>query len=143
MWLISGPFDGEQGDVTTRKTKLLKTGKKYSLGRKEQPLVINNKKISREHVKFTVGTYLQENMDDVSFIPKLNVFNAKKTILNIIRDTETIVVNPTESYELQDGDAVHVLGGLPGHMFSSSSSGKGFCFCRCRCRSWDWSSEYT
>ena len=36
-------------------TKLLKTGRKISLGRKDKPLVVNSKKISRDHCEFTVG----------------------------------------------------------------------------------------
>lgn len=36
-------------------TKLLKTGTKVTLGRKDRPLLVNNKKISRDHCEFTVG----------------------------------------------------------------------------------------
>ena len=45
-----------------KETKLLKPGKKYGLGRKEQPLVVNNKKISRDSCEFRVGQYAPDSM---------------------------------------------------------------------------------
>jgi hypothetical protein len=38
-------------------TKLLKTGTSYPLGRKGNPLIIANKKISSLHCEFVVGSY--------------------------------------------------------------------------------------
>lgn len=43
-------------------TKLLKTGRKIPLGRKEKPLLVNNKKISRDHCEFTVGPYTEDDV---------------------------------------------------------------------------------
>ena len=43
-------------------TKLLKTGTKYVLGRKERQLVINHKKISHDHAAFLVGSYTQDDV---------------------------------------------------------------------------------
>ena len=43
-------------------TKLLRTGTKYVLGRKERQLVVNHKKISHDHAQFMVGPY---SSDDV------------------------------------------------------------------------------
>ena len=43
-------------------TKLLKTDRSYTLGRKEQPLVIASKKISKDHCDIVVGDY---TVDDV------------------------------------------------------------------------------
>lgn len=79
MWLITGPFDGEQGNVTKTskepvliksvaadasplEMKLLRSGRKYPLGRKDRELLVNHKKISREHCEFTVGPYMEEDM---------------------------------------------------------------------------------
>ena len=43
-------------------SKLLKPSKTYVLGRKERPLVVNHKSISRDHVSFTVGDYTEEDV---------------------------------------------------------------------------------
>ena len=43
-------------------SKLLKTNKSYTLGRKDQPLVIASKKISKDHCDIVVGDY---TVDDV------------------------------------------------------------------------------
>ena len=43
-------------------SKLLKTNRTYTLGRKEQPLVIASKKISKDHCDIVVGDY---TVDDV------------------------------------------------------------------------------
>ena len=43
-------------------SKLLKTNKSYTLGRKDQPLVIASKKISKDHCDIVVGDY---TIDDV------------------------------------------------------------------------------
>lgn len=46
----------------TPETKLLKTGRKVPLGRKDKPLLVNNKKISRDHCEFTVGPCTQDDV---------------------------------------------------------------------------------
>ena len=43
-------------------SKLLKTNKTYTLGRKDQPLVIASKKISKDHCDIVVGDH---TVDDV------------------------------------------------------------------------------
>jgi hypothetical protein len=95
MWVISGPFDGEvTGEVgfqsrislSTKDTndligiepKLLKTGTKYVLGRKQRKLVINHKKISHDHTEFVVGAYSQGD------VVRNIVFGCVKTIQVII-----------------------------------------------------------
>jgi hypothetical protein len=83
MWLLTGPFDGKSGQDTSfqsvyiqvlhlcpnyvhsrpmSESKLLKTNKSYTLGRKDQPLVIASKKISKDHCDIVVGDY---TVDDV------------------------------------------------------------------------------
>ncbi len=75
MWIIRGPFDGDEGqDPSTESesgalvyhispvsrhldSKLLKPGKLYALGRKDADLLIPSKKISREHVTFTLSEF--------------------------------------------------------------------------------------
>jgi len=43
-------------------TKLLKTGNKVPLGRRDKPLLVNNKKISRDHCEFIVGPCTQDDV---------------------------------------------------------------------------------
>ena len=112
-------------------TKLLKTDKEYLLGRKERPLIVNNKKISQEHGKFIVGSYTQEDMvryvylaygveislhsrfkSDTSYVPKLEVYNGKSKAMTISRGNDTLVVVPAATYELRDGDLVHLVVGV-------------------------------
>ncbi|KAF9242787.1 hypothetical protein BU15DRAFT_43327 [Melanogaster broomeanus] len=112
MWLITGPFDGEVGDVTTTKTKLLKTGRKIPLGRKDRQLVVSNKKISRDHCEFTVGPYTQDDMVNPSFVPTLEIYNAKEKPMSIDRDGEAAIVNPSCSCELKSGDKIHIVVGI-------------------------------
>lgn len=53
-------------------TKLLKPGKTYVLGRKDRPLLVNHKSISRDHLSFIVGDYTVE--DAVSIAHTLHVY---------------------------------------------------------------------
>lgn len=81
MWLLTGPFDGKFGQDTSfqsmyilylcpnhlhlrpvLESKLLKTNKSYTLGRKDNPLVIASKKLSKDHCDIVVGEY---TVDDV------------------------------------------------------------------------------
>lgn len=114
MWLITGPFDSvEQGDTATTKTKLLKTNKNYGLGRKEQPLVVNNKKISRDACEFRVGPYTPDNMADPSYVPTLQLVNNKLKSLMVKRQREDdVVCNPSASITLEDGDHITVVAGI-------------------------------
>ncbi|KAF9221049.1 hypothetical protein BS17DRAFT_785815 [Gyrodon lividus] len=113
MWLITGPFDAELGDVTTTKTKLLKTGRKIPLGRKDRHLLVNSKKISRDHCEFTVGPYTQDDMVNPSFVPTLEIYNAKEKPISIDRDGEAVIVNPSCSCRLESGDKIHIVVGIP------------------------------
>jgi hypothetical protein len=85
MWVISGPFDGEEkneigfksklglvsvfprAQLTRAGAKLLKTGSRYSLGRKERQLTVNHSKVSHDHGAFTVGSYSQEDIVSLPF----------------------------------------------------------------------------
>ena len=75
MWVVRGPFDGDEGQDPSPESesvalvhripsanchlesKLLKPGKRYVLGRKGVELLIPSKKISREHVTFTLSEF--------------------------------------------------------------------------------------
>lgn len=114
MWLITGPFDSvEQGDMSTTKTKLLKPGKNYGLGRKEQPLVVNNKKISRDACEFRVGPYTPDNMVDILYVPRLELANNKLKSLMVKRQREDdMTCNPSASITLEDGDHITIVSGI-------------------------------
>jgi hypothetical protein len=75
MWTITGPFDDPEGQESTYlfcvlisifnaslESKLLKTGRSYSLGRKDQDLIVPNKKVSHHHCEFLVGKWSIEEM---------------------------------------------------------------------------------
>lgn len=59
------PFDNAPAvlvHAVMPETKLLKTGSKVLLGRKDRPLLVNSKKISRDHCEFMVDPC---TLDDV------------------------------------------------------------------------------
>ncbi|KAG1824497.1 uncharacterized protein BJ212DRAFT_531036 [Suillus subaureus] len=113
MWLITGPFDSiDQGDTTATKVKLLKPGRNYGLGRKEQPLVVNNKKISRDACEFRVGPYTPDNMADPSYVPTLELVNNKLKSLMLKRQRGDVTCNPSASITLEDGDHITVVAGI-------------------------------
>ncbi|KAJ7675673.1 proline-rich protein [Mycena polygramma] len=108
MWTITAAFDGavQDGD-TPQKTKLLKTDKSYQLGRKDTPLVLHGKKISRNHGTFAVDKFEVANVSDPTFCPRLNYTNTAKNIV-IQRGDEVHPVNPGADFELADGDVMAV-----------------------------------
>ncbi|KAK7679065.1 hypothetical protein QCA50_018010 [Cerrena zonata] len=113
MWVITGPFDGSLNTLNTRKTKLLKPGKTYVLGRKDRPLLVNHKSISRDHLSFTVGDYTVEDASNPDKKPSLELRNSGSKPRKVIRGSETIPLNPQSSCELQDGDEAFVLNDAP------------------------------
>ena len=50
-------------------SKLLKTGAKYTLGRKDRQLVVNHKKISHDHAVILVGPYSQDDVVSTLLCP--------------------------------------------------------------------------
>ncbi|KAH0580358.1 hypothetical protein H2248_001859 [Termitomyces sp. 'cryptogamus'] len=112
MWTLSGPFDGETGDVNFQKSKLLKTGTTYKLGRKGCPLVIANKKISSHHCDFGVDTFSADDVGDSLKKPALKFTNMKDKPLRVARDGGQFNVNAQETCELRDGDRVGLISGL-------------------------------
>lgn len=47
-----------------------------------------------------------------SFVPTLEVYNAKEKPMSIDRDGHAIIVNPSSSYELKSGDKIHIVVGI-------------------------------
>ncbi|KAG8215809.1 hypothetical protein J3R82DRAFT_7720 [Butyriboletus roseoflavus] len=99
-------------NVWRPETKLIKTGRKMPLGRKDRPLLVNNKKISRDHCEFAVGPCLQDDVPNLSFVPTLEIYNAKEKPISVDRDGQAIIVNPSSSCELKSGDKVNVVVGI-------------------------------
>ncbi|TDL23406.1 hypothetical protein BD410DRAFT_159448 [Rickenella mellea] len=81
MWLIDGPFDGKTpGVVDFAKTKLLKSGRSYVLGRKakvQSQIVVSHPKVSAEHVSFIVGEH--STLDVVSVVHLHEDFEQQST----------------------------------------------------------------
>ncbi|KAG6336418.1 hypothetical protein ID866_2661 [Astraeus odoratus] len=55
---------------------------------------------------------MEGNMEDPSFIPKLEMYNAKEKVMSIDRGGEAHIVNPSASYELRSGDKVNIVAGV-------------------------------
>ncbi|KAF9554237.1 hypothetical protein CPC08DRAFT_195855 [Agrocybe pediades] len=114
MWVVSGPFDGEVGIVDFSKPKLLKPGTTYSLGRRNQPLLVNNKKISQHECDFIVGPHTVEDASDPSFRPSLTfiVRKAKHKITICNDDVELTAAEIEDLHDLQDGYKIRMLNGV-------------------------------
>ncbi|KAG5646780.1 hypothetical protein DXG03_002156 [Asterophora parasitica] len=91
------------------KSKLLKTGATYGLGRKDCPLIISNKKVSSHHCDFEVKQFSGEDASDPTRRPMLEFVNMKDKGMRIARAGEQILVNPRETHELQDGDCLQIV----------------------------------
>lgn len=112
MWTLTGPFDGEVvGELSFQKTKLLKTGTSYPLGRKGTPLIVASKKVSGSHCDFFVGKYSVDDLGDPTKIPTLEFVNRRDKGMRIMRGETQIDVNPSATHELQDGDVVTIVSG--------------------------------
>ena len=47
-----------------------------------------------------------------SKVPSLELFNVKSKAITVLRGSETLVINPSATQELRDGDIVHLVGGI-------------------------------
>lgn len=113
-------------------SKLLKAGKSYTLGRKSQPLLILNKKVSQAHCSFSVeACSLDDVVCDFYLLYSLLGFNVifqhdpekqltltfhnerDKTMRMVRGDSSQMVVGGKMSLELQDGDVIYIVTGIP------------------------------
>ncbi|KIY47750.1 hypothetical protein FISHEDRAFT_12901, partial [Fistulina hepatica ATCC 64428] len=108
MWVVVGPFDGQEaGVIDFRKEKLLKPGKKYRVSRDPNQLYIFSKKISHKgNCELTVGPH---DPNDPLFLPKLVYKNIKDKPYRLICSGQPIIVAPGATRELHDGDTIAVL----------------------------------
>ncbi|KAH9848237.1 hypothetical protein C2E23DRAFT_889273 [Lenzites betulinus] len=117
MWLITGPFDDEYGDgPPPEKSKLLKTGREYTIGRKEALLIIKSKALSKTHAVFIVGPCSEEQAADPNFIPTLTFQNITDRTRNVERPTiqsPRYKIPGFTSFELVSEDVIHLSASVP------------------------------
>ncbi|KAH9939682.1 uncharacterized protein BXZ73DRAFT_43644 [Epithele typhae] len=113
MWIISGPFDEDHNEgQAPEKKKLLKPGKTYELGRRELPLQIKSKAISKLHASFVVGTCDEDQATDPSFIPTLTLRNLTKRVRPVERpslQTPRMACQGDSSMELTALPGIHLV----------------------------------
>ncbi|KAH9966294.1 hypothetical protein BJV74DRAFT_285458 [Russula compacta] len=117
MWVVTGPFDGETpNEVGFQKSKLLKSGKSYLIGRKSTcDLVVNHKKVSHDHGQFLVGGFSPDDVTNTDYTPTLRILNSKNKTMRILREgvASGVIVNPGATEALQHDDQVDIVSGLP------------------------------
>lgn len=117
MWIITGPFDGEVlNEVGFQKSKVLKSGKSYRIGRKSDcDLAVNHKKVSHDHGQFVVGGFSPDDVTNTGYMPTLRILNSKNKTMRIWREgfPDGVIVNPGATLELQPDDRVDIVSGLP------------------------------
>ncbi|KAF7760865.1 hypothetical protein Agabi119p4_10274 [Agaricus bisporus var. burnettii] len=99
--------------LSFQKSKLLKSGKSYALGRKSQPLIVGSKKVSQEHCLFNVGEYTLDDVHNPERRPKLEFVSKRDKPMRLMRGDEQLVAGAHCTTELRDGDVVHIVTGLP------------------------------
>ncbi|EPS94285.1 hypothetical protein FOMPIDRAFT_1063265 [Fomitopsis schrenkii] len=119
MWMLTGPFDVDEHELSTKtKSKLLKAGVTYVLGRKEDnaQLVIRKKNISRAHFNIIVHEEDGADYSDPNYRPRLTIENtvkdSKKPVARIMDNADgkpVAKLNPGEIVEVNDGYTVHVV----------------------------------
>ncbi|KAI9439367.1 hypothetical protein H4582DRAFT_134338 [Lactarius indigo] len=117
MWIITGPFDGEAlNEVGFQKSKVLKSGKSYRIGRKSDcDLAVNHKKVSHDHGQFVVGGFSPDDVTNTGYTPTLRILNSKNKTMRIWREgvPDGVIVNPGAMLELQHDDRIDIVSGLP------------------------------
>ncbi|KAF5369487.1 hypothetical protein D9758_002759 [Tetrapyrgos nigripes] len=104
MWVLSGPFDGSA--IEESKPKYVKAGL-YGLGRKNQPLLIESKKISSHQATFRVGKYSKDDVMNPSARPKIEVNSlATRGVTYYERAGDRTKLEGDEFVELQENDIV-------------------------------------
>ncbi|KAJ3810545.1 hypothetical protein F5876DRAFT_41594, partial [Lentinula aff. lateritia] len=93
-------------------SRILKPGCSVAIGRKNQPLIINSKKISAEHCVLSVGDFSLEDVRDSEKRPTLQVFNPRDKIMSVRRNGELIALNSKATMDLQSGDELGLANGI-------------------------------
>ncbi|KAI0300679.1 hypothetical protein B0F90DRAFT_398184 [Multifurca ochricompacta] len=117
MWIVTGPFDGElSNEVGFQKSKVLKSGKSYTIGRKSNcDIVVNHKKVSHDHGQFIVGGFSPDDVTSTNYTPTLRILNSKNKTMRIFRQgfADEVIVNPGATEQLQHDDKLDIVSGLP------------------------------
>lgn len=99
------------------------------LGRKGADLIVQNKRISREHVTFDISgfptsrvvsqshylfssVFLTLVQDDPTFKPNARLQNPRNKPITVQRGTNIITLDSSSSTELWDGDTIQLVGGI-------------------------------
>lgn len=61
-------------------------------------------------MKLGVTVYVRQ--ENPSFVPKLEIYNAKDKPVSIDRDDQPVLVNPSTSCELKSGDKINIVAGI-------------------------------
>ncbi|KAI0084127.1 hypothetical protein BDY19DRAFT_973975 [Irpex rosettiformis] len=113
MWTLTGAFDGLiSGETNFEKVKLAKPGKEYIVGRKDCPLIVNDRKVSRKHQVLIVGKYSAQDVENPDVVPSLDLYNIAVNRW-VERDGQKLIINAGASMSLQSGDKVEVLHDVP------------------------------
>ncbi|KAJ4490470.1 hypothetical protein J3R30DRAFT_3422083 [Lentinula aciculospora] len=112
MWIAQGFFDQDPAQATAIKSRLLKPGCSVAIGRKNQPLIINSKKISSEHCVLNVGAFSVEDVRDPEKRPSLQIFNPRDKTMSVRRNEEMISLNAKTTKDLYPGDELGLAHGI-------------------------------
>ncbi|CDO68939.1 hypothetical protein BN946_scf185000.g82 [Trametes cinnabarina] len=97
-------------------SKLLKTGREYGVGRKDHPLVIKSKAISKAHAVFIVGECTPEQAADPSFVPTLTLQNLHERARHVERPTRSsprMKCEGMSTLALESEDIIHLSASVP------------------------------
>ncbi len=97
MWVITGLFDAVPSN-SPRASKWLRPGKSYTVGRKDRPLTVVDRRVSRDHLVFHLDTHNALSLQNITN------HNRKYT-----RGTDERVLAQGASVDLQHGDVVNVV----------------------------------
>lgn len=62
--------------------------------------------------KMNPGITMHVLQPNPSFVPTLEIYNAKEKSLSIDRDGRAVIVNPSSSCELKSGDKINIVVGI-------------------------------
>ncbi|KAJ3746314.1 proline-rich protein [Lentinula detonsa] len=129
MWIAQGFFDQDPAHATeiselsrlasfsdltrtSTESRVLKPGCSVAIGRKNQPIIINSKKISSEHCVLNVSNFSLEDVSNPEERPSLQVFNPRDKSMSIRRNGVLIPLNGNGTMDLQDGDEIGLANGI-------------------------------
>ncbi|KZT52562.1 hypothetical protein CALCODRAFT_557991 [Calocera cornea HHB12733] len=116
MWIVTGCFDEEEKQSKKTKSKLLKPGQTYNIGRKARDtthLVINKSAISRDQGTIAVGSHGPNDVTSVDAIPTITYASLARSKTHLVRNEETVQHNiaQNETVDIQSGDSLQLSSG--------------------------------